>query len=76
MFRRDLIKPLKSGRTIWLCTLLCVMSFCGCRAASSTTAVLQNRSGYFPAGVEINGEKWEGEFYVLSGEAYRAMMLN
>lgn len=56
--------------------LLCVMSCSGCRTGSSTTAVLQSRSGYFPSGVEINGEQWEGEFYVLSGEAYRAMMLN
>lgn len=59
-----------------LITLLCVMSFSGCKAASSTTAVLQSRSGYFPEGVEINGEKWDGEYYLISGEAYRAMMLN
>jgi hypothetical protein len=48
----------------------------GCKSANSTTAVLQNKSGYFPDGLEINGQPWEGSYYVISKEAYEALMLN
>jgi hypothetical protein len=54
------------------------MPFCGCKGASDPTTqpVLQSRSGYFKNGMSVNGEKWEGEYYILSAEAYEALMLN
>lgn len=56
-------------------TLICIALFgmlCnGC--GSRNKAVLQSRSGYFPEGVQINGVQWDGEYYLLSGDAYRAM---
>jgi hypothetical protein len=37
--------------------------------------VIQSKSGYFPAGMTVDGDRWEGEYYILSREAYEAMFL-
>jgi hypothetical protein len=42
---------------------------------NNATPVLQSKSGYFPNGLTIDGVRWEGEFYLLSSEAYEALLV-
>lgn len=67
------VKPLKIIPKTFYCTLLLVTALSGCASPNASKAVHQSRSAYFPEGVVINGEKWEGAFYVLSAEAYTEM---
>ena len=54
------------------CMLLFMTVLSGC-AVNSPQTVIQNKSGYFPEGLIIDGTFWAGEYYVLSSEAYEAM---
>lgn len=45
----------------------------GC-AANKIEAILESKSGYFPNGLTVEGQRFEGEYYLLSKEAYEAML--
>ena len=61
--------------------LLFALAFCGCGSNLNVSNVLKAQKNYFPDGCTITDPAgatyiYDGETYVLSGEAYRELMLN
>lgn len=71
---------LLSTVAISLFILLCAVKFCGCANSSKGDAVLQSHKGYYPQGCKVcapdgREDDFSTRTYVLSEEAYRAILL-
>jgi hypothetical protein len=65
---------------ISICILLCAAKFCGCANSSKGETILRSHKGFYPCGCIVSSpdgrvDEYPTRTYVLSEEAYRAILL-
>jgi hypothetical protein len=72
---------LKRNLKILICTTVCAFALSGCVSTSKTETVIRSQKGYYPIGCKVcapdgRTDEYTEPTYVLSVEAYRALMLS